>query len=113
MSGMNKEKELRSATNDSGFLLQLRVAHEVKQTSGTHGWAVLVSEHPWRSPEGDREGFIDLVLSNSLGSGMVRMVIECKRKPVPWIFLIPDVAADSAGQTRARCMWIKAPDRKS
>lgn len=107
---MSNEKDLRSIVNNSGFLFQLRVAHEVERSRGVHGWEILAGEHPWRDKESGREGYIDLIL----GKGIVRMVVECKRvKEGAWVFLLPDVTQAGNGGTHARCMWTAAQNVKS
>jgi hypothetical protein len=79
-----REKQLLSIANASGFPLQMSVARQVKTTLARRGWKVLVTEHPWRDPETGRVEFIDLVVERD----SVRLVIECKRVTQgQWVFL--------------------------
>ena len=92
-----RDKQLLSIANASGFPFQLRVEDLVKTTASRHGWKVLVREHPWADPETGQAGFIDLVLAND----PVRLVVECKRSQEgQWVFLLP--AAEKASIERAR-----------
>lgn len=107
---MSNEKDLRSIVNSSGFLFQLRVAHEIERSREAHGWEILAGEHPWRDQELGREGYIDLIL----GKGIVRMVIECKRvKEGAWVFLLPNATQAGKNDTHVRCMWMVAQSLKS
>lgn len=86
-----RDKQLLSITNASGFPFQLRVADLVETTSNQHGWRVLVREHPWTDPQTGEAGFIDLVLGRDGDS--VRLVVECKRvQDGQWVFLLPGAA---------------------
>lgn len=77
-----RNKELTSIANASGFLFQLRVAQLITETRS--GWSVLVEEHPWKDPETGEDGFIDLVVARD----NIRLVLECKRVTEGvWIFL--------------------------
>jgi hypothetical protein len=100
-------KSLNDIINNSGFLFQLRVAHQVEITKEEHRWEVIAEELPWQDQESGMGGYLDLVL----GRGIVRMVIECKRvKDGAWVFLLPNATQTSNDDLHARCMWIKGPD---
>lgn len=43
---MSDENNMRSIVNSSGFLFQLRIAHQVEETKKAHGWDVLAEELP-------------------------------------------------------------------
>lgn len=91
-----RNKELASIANASGFLFQLRVAHLINETSS--GWSVLVEEHPWKDSETGEDGFIDLVVARD----SIRLVMECKRVTEgAWIFL--ERAGFQAATLRTRC----------
>lgn len=84
---MSPEK-LREFVNQSGFPLQIGLANLVERTTERHGWKVLYTEHSWRNPSAETEGFIDIVLENRHGT--LVLVIECKRVlETSWIFLQP------------------------
>lgn len=85
--------------NASGFLLQLTIEERVRAVSD-HRWIVVSREHPWRKPDSQSEGFIDLILQRDNG----RMVIECKRaRQAAWVFLVPEELASPV--VRARWLW--------
>jgi hypothetical protein len=68
--------------NNSGFPLQLAIAHRVKK--GSTGWSILYEEHEWRRT--DSSGFIDLVLEDQFKTWV--MNVECKRvRNSTWVFL--------------------------
>src|SRR5437773_2682861 len=75
-STMRTEEDLLAEINRSGFPLQLGVEELVK-TGSLHSWTVRYTEHHWQHPSSNREGFIDLVLTQSNGVG--ELVVECKR----------------------------------
>jgi len=77
---------LEKHVNNSGFPLQLGLAHKIKSTASEHGWKVLYQEHSWKNvSEG---GFIDLVLEDRYRTWL--MNIECKRVlDTSWIFIVP------------------------
>lgn len=104
--GETKESLLKLA-NASGFLLQLRVEHEVCRTSGEHGWAVAAREHRWVDAKSENEGYVDLLLHKDI----VYMTLECKRVlDTSWVFLLPDPSLEST--EKARILWTnQAPDR--
>lgn len=105
---MSDEKNLRSLVNSSGFLFQLRVAHEVETTKSEHDWEVIAEELPWQDQHSGRGGYIDLVL----GKGLMRMVIECKRvKEGAWVFLLPNTTEMHKDVLLARCMWVRGPNQ--
>jgi hypothetical protein len=77
---------LLSLANSAGYLLQLRVQHEIETTAGTHGWHVPAIEHYWKHPATGQHGYIDLVVADQ---GGFRLVVECKRVRVAdWVFLV-------------------------
>ncbi len=80
---MSPSEDLIAIANASGFLYQERVCHEVKSSSNTHCWRVVVTEHRWI--DGGRERFIDAVVTKH----NMRLVIEAKRNKgeANWIFL--------------------------
>ena len=100
-----RDKQLLSITNASGFPFQLRVANLVETTSIQYGWRVLVREHPWNNPETGEAGFIDMILARD----HVRLVVECKRvQQGQWVFLLPPAASH---KTFARSFaTLKVPD---
>jgi hypothetical protein len=94
--------DLSKIINSSGFLFQLRVEKEIEQVPKHRNWEVLAREHPWADNETGKSGYIDLILA----TGLVRLVIECKRtKDAKWIFLLPE---DELPSELARCMWINS-----
>lgn len=96
-------KSLLNEVNRSGFLFQMRIEHEVKQTQRQHGWAVLSHEHRWEDTETHEEGFIDLVLEHE--NFAHRMVVECKRvgTGTTWVFLVPEASTPTVQP--ARLLW--------
>lgn len=105
---MNGEFErAASIANSSGFPRQIRVA-EIANSSSR--WRVLLEEHPWRSEEGNKEGFLDLVLIKSDIHTSEVMVIECKRvRQAEWVFLIPNPEpGQGASQRYPACLWYSA-----
>jgi hypothetical protein len=92
---MADQDEVLRQISRSGFPFQLRVEDEIRTTSSEHGWNVASREHPWRSPDGDSSGFIDIVLRHEQFNTF-RLVIECKRvkaddsRQLRWLFLLPD-----------------------
>jgi len=107
----DKNDPLLSLVNSSGYLFQLRVEHEIKQSSSEHGWDVVSREHPWKDAETDTDGFIDLVLEQRYSHQ--RMVVECKRpQDANWVFLVPNDEPEPF-TTRTRCAWLDSgKDRK-
>jgi len=91
---MPTEEEILKQVNKSGFPFQLKIAHEIDTTSGTHNFQVLSQEHPWSVPERNKSGFADIVIGHNEIS-TIRIVIECKKfsgvdsRRLRWIFLIP------------------------
>jgi hypothetical protein len=84
---MTKPDSRLDMVNASGFLFQLRVAHEVQRTAGYHPWQVIAHEHRWEDPLSGADGYIDLVLGMTEAS---RIVVECKRvRDANWVFLTP------------------------
>lgn len=103
-----REKELASIANASGFLFQLRVAQLIRATS--YGWAVLVEEHPWKDPETGEDGFIDLVIARD----SLRLVLECKRVPEgAWIFLEREGTPAATQRTRGFVTLNSTDGRKA
>lgn len=93
-----RDKQLTSIANASGFLFQLRVAHLVNSTYNRHSGRILVSEHPWKDADTGEGGFIDLVIARDY----IRLVVECKRVTEgAWVFLVPEAEATETGNTRA------------
>jgi len=94
-------ESLLNLVNASGFLFQLRVEQEIKALEAfRRGNLELVArEHRWIDPVDGKEEFIDLILK----SGIIRMVLECKRvTEATWAFLIPD---NQDKMKRARLLW--------
>ena len=88
------DDEALKQLNRSGFPFQLKVEHDVRESSRKgHAWEVASREHPWSTTESS--GFIDIVLQQST----FRLAIECKRvkaddaRQLRWLFLIPDLDA--------------------
>jgi len=98
---MTKESDqLKDLVNSSGYLFQLAVENEVRTNQAKTGFRILAREHPWKNPNDDTEGFIDLVL----GQDAIRFVIECKRpKGGVWVFLLSDQKQKSV--SRFRVCW--------
>jgi hypothetical protein len=63
--------------NRSGFPFQLRIENDIRVSGTEHLWTVESSEHAWRSADGQRSGFADLVLKHQ-NLSTLRIVIECK-----------------------------------
>src|SRR5690348_3092413 len=92
---MNDAERLTQAVNQSGFPLQIAIAHLVRKTAKEHKWNVLYSEHAWKNENKDvddgskdESGFIDLILERS--SRDLVLIVECKRVlESEWVFLIP------------------------
>ncbi|MFO1311781.1 MAG: hypothetical protein U1F41_06890 [Burkholderiales bacterium] len=84
---MRTEADLIAEVNRSGFPLQLGVERLVLETADVAAiWDVRYVEHHWQHPSTNREGFIDLVLTQRQGVG--ELVIECKRfQDADWTFL--------------------------
>ncbi|MGB8857304.1 MAG: hypothetical protein WCC58_11635 [Burkholderiales bacterium] len=81
-----KDKTPSEIVNQSGFPLQIGIAHQVRQTKESHGWNVIYTEHSWTNSTNETSGFIDIVLENKQGN--LVLVIECKRLlDSEWIFL--------------------------
>lgn len=94
---------LKNLVNSSGYAFQLAVGREldVVRQNGGDPYAFMLREHPWRKASTQEEGFIDLVL----GTGILRVVIECKRpRDGVWVFLVDH---DKHTPTeRVRCPWV-------
>ena len=72
----------------------------------SHGWQVIAEEHPWRDPDSDGEGFIDLVIGQNTNNDLHRMIVECKRtREADWVFLLPGSDRNGWG-SHLRCMWV-------
>ena len=113
---MENQDETLKQINRSGVPFQLRIEHEIRATESQHGWRVASREHPWRNPDSDSSGFIDLVLCHTQMPGD-RLVIECKRvkgedrRQLQWLFLLPD---QEVKQTqRASCFEVEGSFRQS
>lgn len=89
------------AVNESGFPLQVAVAHLVN-ASKPGGWRIRYSEHAWASPDSTQAGFIDLVLQNQYDTAV--MVVECKRvRDASWLFF----SESGSAKSRAHCKgWV-------
>jgi hypothetical protein len=81
-----EQKQHLSVVNASGFPFQLAVAAQIRALSTP--WRPILTEHPWRHPETNRDGYIDIVLENQ-GASSQRLVVECKRQrgDARWYFL--------------------------
>lgn len=91
---------LEKHVNNSGFPLQLGLAHQIKSTNQQHGWSLLYQEHGWKNAT--ESGFIDIVIEDKTRT--LLMNIECKRVlDTSWIFLVPT----SHAKLRRHCkMWV-------
>ena len=107
---MTSKKEVLKQINRSGYPFQLKVEHEISQTQNEHGWYVESREHPWISPDGKSDGFIDLVLKHQ-NLTKVRLVVECKRikaddsRQLRWVFLCPK--SESKVTKTASCLEVE------
>ncbi|WP_332774536.1 hypothetical protein [Polaromonas sp.] len=98
---MNEHK-LSDIVNQSGFPLQIGVAHHVRETSANHGWKVLYTEHSWKNAASNTDGFIDIVLEDEHGTSV--MIVECKRVlESSWVFLNADTGVKNRRQAKA---WV-------
>lgn len=92
---MDHQDETLKQINKSGFPFQLRIQQEIRASHSEHGWELASREHPWRDPNSESSGFIDLTLHHTKYLDD-RLVIECKRvrtddsRQLQWIFLLPD-----------------------
>jgi hypothetical protein len=103
-----REKQLGSIVNASGFLFQERVADEIERNRQLHGWEVALSEYPWKDRETGKEGYIDMVLKMDA----MLIVVECKRpRDGIWVFLVPDYRGKSI--RTSRCLWTKCNSGKT
>lgn len=69
----DRDKQLLSIANASGFPFQLSVVRRVEPVLAKGGWRVLVPEHPWTDLDTGTVNFIDLVSrawQHSLGCRM-------------------------------------------
>ena len=87
------DEDLLNEVNRSGFPLQIAVKRLIEASDIRSDWSVRYSEHHWQHASTNREGFIDLVLTQR--NGLAEIVLECKRvQNTEWIFLseagIPD-----------------------
>jgi hypothetical protein len=95
----------KKTVDSSGFPLQLRIASLIRSSVG---WKFPLEEHPWRSSDGQSEGFIDLTTIDD--SDLTSMVIECKRvQQTAWVFLIPDTSPDEKTTSR---LWLSVYSTK-
>jgi hypothetical protein len=93
-----KNGQLKNLVDSSGYPFQIAIENEIR-TANTD-WKIITREHPWKNPDEETEGFIDLVL----GHGTGRLVLECKRpRGGVWIFLISQKAQESA--QRFKVCW--------
>lgn len=94
-------ENLSKLVNTSGFLFQLAVEHLVT-SNPDQPCRVVSREHPWKTPDGNPGGFIDLILA--VGTGMI-WVCECKRtRDADWIFLVEPGNQDQT--PKIRCSWV-------
>jgi hypothetical protein len=96
---MNDVTPVVAALKKSGFPLQTRVEHEVRER---RSWNVLASEHPWRSEDGDR--FIDLIAN----CGTVVLVVECKKAQERSLLFLRPVGRET-GMVRRCTVWHFEP----
>ena len=100
LSMSETHESLLNLINASGFLLQLRIEHEIESTQREHNWQIVGREHYWKDPDSGDDGFIDIVLQ----SETLRVIVECKRVlDGSWVFLLPD--SPKANLRRARLYW--------
>jgi hypothetical protein len=105
-----RDKQLTSIVNASGFLFQLRVAQLVSSTFRRHGWRVLVEEHPWKDVDTRDEGFIDMAMARD----SIRLVVECKKvNEGAWVFLVPEAESSETGNARALMTWNSTTGKKT
>ncbi len=98
----DRERNLRSIVNGSGFVFQLSIMDNIQRTKDKHGWEISAHEHPWRNQSNGNEGYIDIILKRLRGREC--LVVECKRtKDASWIFLNPDNGHDEV--TLSKCLW--------
>lgn len=92
--------------NNSGFLFQLRLEEEIKQSrpvSPIGEWQQIAREHKWIDSLDGKEGFIDIVLECG---GITRLVIECKRvTDASWLFLVP---SDKKESRHGQLLWTES-----
>jgi hypothetical protein len=106
---MDNPDETLKQINKSGFPFQLRIQQEIRASHSEHGWELASREHPWRDPNSEASGFIDLTLHHTKYPGD-RLVIECKRvktgdsRQLQWIFLLPDEGGKPTSQ--ASCFEV-------
>lgn len=94
-------ESLLNLINASGFLLQLRIEHEIESTQREHNWKIVGREHYWKDPDSGNDGFIDIVLQSE---EVLRVIVECKRVlDGSWVFLMPD--SPKANLRRAKLCW--------
>jgi len=101
---------LLKLVNAAGFLFQLKIEQEIRDTGAKHGKSVFAREHPWVHPTLGKEGFIDLITTAGTNG---KIVIECKRvRQADWVFLVPHEAKDTRS---ARVLWSLAvsPSRQA
>ncbi len=97
MSASNDD--LGKLVNRSGFLFQLAVEEDVRQSASKHEWEVFAREYPWRTRDHSRGGFIDFIA----GRSALRAVFECKRtQRGEWIFLVPEPGMETPS---LRALW--------
>jgi hypothetical protein len=100
---MHDKKEFKKLVDNSGFLFQIRVAHEVNTTGDKHPWKVEKEEKRWENPNRNEEGFIDLILSSASETSQLNLILECKRvKNGYWLFLSLDSFYEVE---RAKLFW--------
>jgi hypothetical protein len=94
-----REKELLSIVNASGFVFQLGLAKMIESERQIHGWRVIATEHHWIDSESGTEGYIDIILQKQ----GVQMAVECKRLRgnAEWVFLI----TNEQKLRRTRLLW--------
>lgn len=103
-----REGKLLNLINASGFLYQLGIETLIRSTEADHGYRIIAREHPWRNPESNAEGFIDLIIEH----GAACLVIECKRsQDGVWAPLVSD--PEQGRQHRVLCLWTHGMGEKA
>ena len=81
-----EQKQHLSVVDASGFPLQMAVVAHIR--SSDTAWQPIAIEHPWKHPETQQDGYIDVLLQNQVDSSQI-IVAECKRQrgDARWYFL--------------------------
>jgi len=97
--------------NQSGFPLQIGLAHAVDESQTRQGWRVLYQEHGWTHPSTGEQGFIDLVVENEPRT--VVLNVECKRpQEATWQFLLPKPHDSPVSRARYWASYLSSEDRQ-